>query len=87
MGISSTKSGSVMSTLLLKKPTKSSKSREKLKAQQQKWSLLMLRIITTLIVLLNSVQKRKFNVNDCGEISNYSNIFPSVFWLSKLKTM
>ena len=36
MGISSTKSGSVMSTLLLKKPTKSSKSREKLKAQQQK---------------------------------------------------
>ena len=87
MGISSTKSGSVMSTLLLKKPTKCSKSREKLKAQQQKCSLLMLKIITTLIFLLNSAQKRKLNVNDRGEISNYSNILPSVFQLSKLKTM
>ena len=47
----------------------------------------MLKIITTLIFLLNSVQKRKLNVNDRGEISNYSNILPSVFQLSKLKTM
>ena len=63
------------------------KIKRKTQSTTTKCSLLMLKIITTLIFLLNSVQKRKLNVNDRGEISNYSNILPSVFQLSKLKTM